>query len=217
MSFITTIVPSEAPAEVRAMYAQQQEHWGYIPEYAKLFSHRPEALARWGRLLAELRRYSDERRFELVTFVAALELRNSSCALAHGKKLAALIGKHRVLAISSRNEHSVMCLTDQAIIRFVRAIARDATTVSAHEVDTLRAEYGISDAEIFDIAALAAARCFFVKLLDALGCQPDSTFSSIDEDLRRVLTVGKPISQKEPERLDDANLADQHGKSGDPS
>ncbi|MEM9760574.1 MAG: peroxidase [Pseudomonadota bacterium] len=216
MSFITTHAPSNASAEVLAMYARQQEHWGYIPEYAKLFSHRPEALTRWGRLLAELRRYSDERRFELVTFVVALELRNSSCALAHGKKLAGLIGKHRVLAIASRNEHSVMCLTDQAVIRFARAIARDATTVSAHEVDTLLAEYGISDAEVFDIAAIAAARCFFVKLLDALGCQPDSTFSSIDEELRRVLTVGKPISLKAPERLDDADSVDRGSDGGDP-
>ena len=215
MSFIRTLAPSNASAEVLGMYARQQDHWGYVPEYAKLFSYRPEALARWGRLLAELRRFSDERRFELVTYVVAVELRNSSCALAHGKKLAELIGKHRVLAIANRSEHTVMCLTDQAVIRYARAIARDASTVSAHEVDTLRAEYGLSDAEVFDIAAIAAARCFFTKLLDALGCQPDATFSSIDDELRRVLTVGRPISLKAPERIESAALADRDHGDGD--
>ena len=62
-------------------------HWGFVPNYAKVFCHRPEVLARWGQLLAGIRRPMDKRRFELVTFAAAHELRNTACALAHGKAL----------------------------------------------------------------------------------------------------------------------------------
>lgn len=48
--------------------------------------------------------------------------------------------------------------------------------------------------EIFDVAATAAARCFFSKLLDALGAQADSSFNELDPTLRAVLTVGRPVS-----------------------
>ncbi len=76
MTFIRTVRPADASGDVRDMYERQEDHWGFVPNYAKAFSHRPEALARWGRLLAELRRPTDDRRFELVTFAAAHALRN---------------------------------------------------------------------------------------------------------------------------------------------
>ena len=79
MSYIETIPLDEATGEVREMYERQQGAWGYVPNYAKSFSHRPEVMARWGRLLAELQRPWDERRLEMITFAAAHELRHSSC------------------------------------------------------------------------------------------------------------------------------------------
>ena len=45
-----------------------------------------------------------------------------------------------------------------------------------------------------DIVAIASARCFFTKILDALGSEPDVAFMSIDKELRQKLTVGRPIS-----------------------
>ena len=48
----------------------------------------------------------------------------------------------------------------------------------------------------FDIAATAAARCFFSKLLDALGVQADSSFSDLDPALREALTVGRPVADR---------------------
>lgn len=36
-------------------------------------------------------------------------------------------------------------------------------------------------------------RCFFTDALDALGTRPDSKFNKLSEDLRDVLTVGRPI------------------------
>jgi len=56
MSFIETIPLEAAEGEVREMFERQQGAWGYVPNYAKSFSHRPQVMARWGKLLAELRR-----------------------------------------------------------------------------------------------------------------------------------------------------------------
>ncbi len=47
---------------------------------------------------------------------------------------------------------------------------------------------------MIDVALAAAARCFFSKALDAVGTQPDSSYLNLDEKLRGVLTVGRPIA-----------------------
>ena len=77
-------------------------------------------------------------------------------------------------------------------MRFARKVVEDATAVSAEDVAELR-ELGLSDPEIFDIAAAAAARCFFSKTLDALGVQPDAEYLTLPPELREALVTGRPI------------------------
>ena len=87
------------------------------------------------------------------------------------------------------------------MIRVTRKIVADSSSVSREDIDELR-EAGYSDAAIFDIAASASARCFFAKLVDALGVQPDCSFSGTSEQLRSVLCVGRAISSDEVEVLE---------------
>lgn len=200
MAYIDTIPPDDSQDEVRAMYERQQASWGYIPNYAKVFSHRPEVLARWGRLLAEIRRPMDARRFELVTFAAAHELRNSACALAHGTALTKFFTAAEVQAIAEGGEVAGLTAGERAMTAFSRKIARDATTITQTDIDELRS-CGLSDAEIFDIVATSAGRAFFTKLLDGLGVLGDSPFGAMDAALRDALTVGRPLDHKAPETM----------------
>ena len=199
MAFIKTIRAAEATSEALDMYRRQEDHWGYIPNYAKVFSHRPEVMARWGRLLAEIRRPAADRRFERVTFVVARELKHSSCSLEHGRRLAGIIGKDAVLALSEGRTPAELSAAENAMVDFARAIARDARKISFGQVEALTKIHGFSDEEVFDIAAIAAGRCFFTKLLDALGTEPDVAFMSMDPELREKLGVGRPISHSRPE------------------
>jgi alkylhydroperoxidase family enzyme len=169
------------------MYQRQKEHWGYLPNYATVFSHRPEVMARWGRLLAEIRRPVDDYRYELVTFAAARFLRHSACSLAHGGRLADMLGTNAVIAIADGKEDTVLSTTDTAIVRFARDVARDAGAITAAQVDALRREFGLGEAEIFDIAAIAAARCFFTKVLDAMGTELDAGLLASNEQLTQHL------------------------------
>ena len=187
MSYIKTIAADQASGAVHDMYQHQEEHWGYVPNYAKSFSHRPEVLARWGRLLAEIRRPLDDRRFELATFAAAAYLKHTACSLAHGGILADMIGTDEAVAIAEGREAEVLPAVDTAIVRFARDIARDAGEVSAAQVDELRSEYGLDEGEIFDIAAAAAARCFFTKILDAVGSKPDDPLLAANSELTKGL------------------------------
>jgi uncharacterized peroxidase-related enzyme len=200
MAFIHTTTPQDADGELAAMYARQQTAWGYVPNYAKAFSHRPEVMARWGRLLAEIKRPMDARRFELVTFVASLELRSSACALVHGKKLRAFFSDEDILAIAVQRPCDSLTEAERAMLRFARQLIRDATQITAQQVDGLKA-LGFSDGEVFDIAATAAGRAFFAKLLDALGALPDLPLLALDAALREALTVGRPIDSSPCETM----------------
>lgn len=194
MSFIHTTPPATARDAVARMYRQQQAAWGFVPNYAQVFCHRPEVMARWGQLLAEIKRPLDKRRFELVTFAAAHELRHTACALVHGMKLREFFDDTQIIAIAE-GRTDMLGDADQALLRFARQVARDASAVTAGDIAALRS-LGCSDAEIFDVAAAAAGRAFFTKLLDALGVLADAPLQSLEEPLRRALTVGRPIDDR---------------------
>jgi uncharacterized peroxidase-related enzyme len=196
MAFIETTPPALADGAVAAMYLRQEATWGYVPNYAKVFCHRPEVMVRWAQLLAEIKRPMDKRRFELVTFTAAHELRHSACALAHGKALREFFADEQILAIAEGRLDGVLSEAEQCLVAFARQIARDASQVTPAHVTAL-AEHGYTDAEVFDIAAAAAGRAFFTKLLDALGVQPDSPFLALDASFCRTLTVGRAIDASE--------------------
>jgi len=192
MSFIKTIPLATTDSAVREMYERQQRAWGYVPNYAKSFSHRPEVMARWGQLLAELRRPLDDRTFELVTFAAAHELKNTSCSLAHGNQLTPFFSNEEICAIADQQTVESVTDAEQEMMRFARKVARDASTVTAADVQRLK-DQGLCDADVFDIAAAVAGRAFFTKILDAVGSLPDAGFMKLDEDFRKQLTVGRPI------------------------
>jgi uncharacterized peroxidase-related enzyme len=200
MPFIKTTSPEHASDTVADMYERQQAAWGYVPNYAKVFCHRPEVMARWGRLLAEIKRPMERRTFELVTFVAAHELRNTACTLAHGKALREFFSDEQIVAIAADKYDDILTDAEAALVRFARQIAKDASRVTSGQVQALK-RFGFSDAEIFDIAATAAGRAFFAKVLDALGVEPDSPLRSLDATFRDPLAVGRPIDVRRPTRM----------------
>lgn len=180
--------------EVREQYARAQASVGYVPNYTQLFSLRPDVNAAWGTLLGAVRGTLDPRRYELVTLAAARALRSSYCSLAHGKVLRdAHHTPGEVQAIATQPESAGLDAVDVAVMAFAAQVARDAPSVSAADVQRLR-DHGLSDAEIFDVAAAASARCFFSTLLDALGAEPDAAYGELEPGLRAALTVGRGIS-----------------------
>jgi uncharacterized peroxidase-related enzyme len=198
MAFIKTIAPADAEGDVRAMYERQQSSWGFVPNYAKVFCHRPEVLARWARLLAELKRPMDARRFELITFAAAHELRHTACSLAHGKALTSFFEEDDVRKLALGEAGNAFTPAENAMMDFARKVAKDASRITSGDVEVLRS-HGFGDEEIFDIAATAAGRAFFTKLLDSLGVEADASFRAMSKELRETLTVGRPIDFRRPE------------------
>ena len=200
MAFIRTIPPGESKDAVRDMYQRQQAAYGYVPNYAKVFCHRPDVMERWAKLLAAIKRPVDSRRFELITFAAAHALRNSYCSLAHGNALTTFFDKDEVRSFANDESAGTLTKAELAMMRFARKVAIDASEISPADIDDLK-QHGFSEEEIFDITATAAARSFFTKILDSLGAEPDVSYLAMDQSLRRTLTVGRPIARREAEAM----------------
>ena len=194
MAFIRTIPVAEADGAVREMYRQAQGTLTYVPNWAQAFSLRPGVRDGWVALLKSIRANLPVRTYELATLAAARALRSSYCSLAHGRVLAdTILDAPAVTAIALDTPESPLSARERAMMAFAEKVAVEADRITAADVAALRA-HGYGDEEIFDVAAAAAARCFFSKLLDALGVQADSSFNELDPALRRALTVGRPVA-----------------------
>jgi alkylhydroperoxidase family enzyme len=64
-----------------------------------------------------------------------------------------------------------------AILSFAVKVATQADQIRQEDVEALRAQR-LSDEEILDVAMAAAARCFFSKVMDAVGAEPEARYLS---------------------------------------
>lgn len=194
MAFIHTIPEGQAAADVKKMYEENRAEFGYLPNYVKAFSLRPQVMEAWGQFLGTLHRDMDARRYELVTLAAARALESTYCMLAHGSvMLKEICSSEQLTRIAQDYQSADLTPAEVAMMAFAEQIVRDATAITQAHIDALR-QHGFTDSEIFDIITTAAARCFFSKALDALGAEPDKAYLALDENLRQALTVGRPIS-----------------------
>lgn len=200
MAFIETLAASDTDDEVRAMYERQQAHYGYLPNYAKVFCYRPELMRLWAQLQSGIKRHMDKRRFELVTFAAAHALRSTLCSLAHGKALTEFFSSEDVQSIARGEVPQSLSDAEAAMVAFGRKVAQDASAVTSADVERLK-QHGFSDAEVFDIVATAAGRAFFSKVVESLGVEADPPFHAMNSEFRQALTVGRPLDFLKPARL----------------
>jgi uncharacterized peroxidase-related enzyme len=193
MPFINTVDPEQASGALGEFYRAQQGSMDYLPNYARVFCHRPQVMQAWAELQRALRQELDERSYYLINLSAALALGSSYCALAHARKL--LAGDYstaELTAIVRGDADSPLTDAEKAMMKLARKVALNAPGVTQDDIDPLL-ESGLSDAAVFDIVAAAAGRCFFAKVTDALGASPDAALGELEEPLKTLLSTGGPI------------------------
>jgi uncharacterized peroxidase-related enzyme len=196
VTFIETVPEEQAAGPVAAMYETDREAFGFLPNFTKGFSLRPDVYAAWRQLNGAIKANMDLRRYELATVAAARRLRSSYCALAHGSVLLdQFLDAETIRAVVSDHHSAGLGPVDVAVMDLADKVAADASSVTEADVERLRS-LGLTDAEIQDVVLAAAARCFFSKALDALGVEPDAKYAELDPDLRDQLTVGRAIAQR---------------------
>jgi uncharacterized peroxidase-related enzyme len=194
MTFIETIGEGEATGATAELYDGDRERFGFLPNFTRAFSLRPEVYAVWLQLNGAIKARMDPRRYELATLAAARRLRSSYCALAHGAVLAdQFMDPGAVAAAIEDHRAAGLDEVDVAVMDLADRVAADATSVGEADIDRLRS-LGLSDGDVCDVVLAAAARSFFSKTLDALGVEPDAKYGELDPALRDALTVGRPLA-----------------------
>jgi len=74
MPFLKSIDPEQASGDAQELYEKDLAKKGYISNYTRAYSLRPEVLEAWRQLQGSIRRNMRLRRYELVTFAAATAL-----------------------------------------------------------------------------------------------------------------------------------------------
>jgi uncharacterized peroxidase-related enzyme len=194
MSYLPTVPPEEAAGEVKAIYDKDLAAQGYVANYTRAFSRRPEVLQGWLGLKDAITSGMDSRLYELATVAAATAIRSSYCSLVHGNILAtSYYPAEKVASMAADEVGDGLDAADVAVVRFARKVAQEAEKITQEDVDELR-DLGLSDADVFNVILAAAARCFFSKVLDATGTLPDAALHDMPDQLRSALTVGREIA-----------------------
>lgn len=77
MAFVRTVSEQDATGRVKELYDADIGAMGYVPNYTKVLSLRPEILVAYRALGRAIRSGMDVRRYELVTVAVAARLRCS--------------------------------------------------------------------------------------------------------------------------------------------
>src|SRR5205809_2440063 len=130
MTYIQTVPEDEATGATAAMYAVDREAFGYLPNFTRAFSERPDVYAAWRALNGAIKGNMDLRRYELATLAAARRLRSSYCTLAHGTVLAEqFLGAQEVEAVVADHRTAGLDEVDVAVMDLADKVAADATGV----------------------------------------------------------------------------------------
>jgi len=194
MAFIELIGDDAASEDAQRLFDLDRDGVGEVPNFPRLFAHRPEVYEAWRALKTAIADGMDLRRYELATLAAARELRSTYCTAAHGAILAdRFLDADTVRRLVSDHHAAGLDEVDVAVMDLAAKVARDATSVTQADVDRLR-DLGLSDADVLDVVLAATARCFFSKTLDALGTPADAKYNALPLALRDAVTVGRPIA-----------------------
>lgn len=193
MSFIEITEPREARGEVAALYRRLQGQQEYLPNYARIFCHRPDIMAPLATLQDMLKAHMDTRLWALVSLAVAREINSSYCSLAFARRL---LSRHfsqaELLAIVTGDKLAPVSAVERTAMALAAKLASNSSAISQQDIDRLR-DAGCTDAEVFDVVAAAAWRCFFAKIPDALGVPPDCALGELETDLLEYLVVGRDI------------------------
>lgn len=193
MTFIKSISEEQAENLVLEQYQAAQKNIGYVPNYVKTFSLHPEVYDAWSKLIGAVRSKMRIRRYELVTFAAAMKLECTYCMLAHGAILRKnFFSVDQVIAIVKDFHNADLPPEEVAMMSFAQKIIENAHQIGEGDIEELR-KLGLPDEEILDVVIATTARSFFSKTLDALDASPDEKYLELEPELIQALAVGRPF------------------------
>jgi len=193
VTYIKTISEEQAENQVLEQYQAALKSIGYVPNYIKTYSLKPQVYDAWLKLIGAIRSSMRMRRYELVTFAAAMKLECTYCMLAHGAILRKnFFSTDQLIAIVKDFRNAGLPAEEVTLMAFAQKIIEMAHLVDETDIKELQ-KLGLTDEEILDVVLATTARSFFSKTLDALGAPPDEIYQQLEPELIQALVVGRPF------------------------
>jgi len=186
----------EPPAtdDARRLYEQQRAVDGYVWNFTRLWSWRPDVHEGFVKLRGELMGASSltDRDWAVMVTATASALGDSYCSLAWGPKLAKLSDDATAVDVIGGAEQPAGLSEREAVLAaWARRLVRDPNGTARSDVDRLRA-VGLSEREIFEASTFIALRLAFSTVNDALGAGPDRQLAdAAPEQVRNAVTYGR--------------------------
>ena len=173
--------PAEAdvPDDIAAVYARNRERIGFVPNVFRAYATRPEhfrAFMAYHDVL--MRGPSGLSRVEREAIVVAVSAENRCqyCVTAHGAALRVLGDDPKLaeqIAINWRT--AALSPRFRAMLAFASRVNEPGFAATDAEIEALRAA-GFSDADVWDIAAVAAFFGFSNRMAGVMDMRPNPEF-----------------------------------------
>lgn len=170
---------NELPEDVQAIHKEAIENFGFVPNVAKVLSHRPEQLKSFLRYDEALKREGSgltdkEREMLIVAFSSKNAC--SYCVQSHGAQVRVLSGNPQLAdQLSVNYKESDISEREHVMLDFGMKVSFDSASINEKDFEVLKG-HGFSDEDIWDIAAVTAFYNMSNRLMNFLAVRPDDAF-----------------------------------------
>ena len=181
-------------AAVTAAYEADLTSDGYVNNSTRVWCWRPDLLASFQVLRADLLAGSSLSAREVAVMVTATAAARGDayCALAWGSRLAELSDDATAASVLQGGD-AHLSDRETALANWSRRVVHDPNATTKDDIRRLR-DAELSDQEIFEATTWTAFRMAFATINDALGATPDPQLGAGAPQLvREAVTFGRPV------------------------
>lgn len=175
-------LPDPLPDDVAELFAKCQEKLGLIPNVLVAYAHRPEKLRAFSLMYNDLMLGPSglsklER--EMIAVAVSAQNRCWYCLVAHGAQVRALSGDPTLGdALVMNWRMADLDPRQRAMIVFALKMTHESSTIDEADRDALRTA-GFSEADIWDIGAVASFFNMSNRMASAVGMVPNPEYHAM--------------------------------------
>ena len=175
-------LPDPLPEDVAVLFQKCQDKLGLIPNVLVAYAHRPDKLRAFSLMYNDLMLGpSGLSKLEREMVAVAVSSQNGCwyCQVAHSAQVRMLSGKPALgEALVMNWRMADLDARQRAVLEFAMQVTEASATVADADRANLRA-HGLSDADIWDLAAVAGFFNMSNRMASAVGMQPNPEYHAM--------------------------------------
>ena len=172
----------DLPPDIQEIYAKNREKIGFVPNVFRAYAKRPEhfrAFMQYHDVLMKGEGGLSRVEREAIVVAVSSENRCQYCMVAHGAALRVLSKDSMVPEQIANNWRTAdVSPRMRAILAFASRVNEPGFAATEHEIDELHLA-GLSDDDIWDVAAIAAFFGFSNRMAGVMDMRPNHEFYSM--------------------------------------